>query len=143
MPIKFDIVPGETEHITLRGVIRRNPTLLMRVRTPKKTFSLSRKALLLGATLILCQILDGILTYTGLLLLGVEMEGNGLIRDMIYAYGLVPGICMAKVGALLSVALITIAAHRRKWIRPIILLLSAVYVTLALVPWTLVLWYRL
>lgn len=143
MPIKFDIVPGETEHITFRGVTRRNPTLLMRVRTPIKTFSLSRKALLLGVTLILCQIVDGLLTYTGLLLLGVEMEGNGLLREMIYAYGLVPGLCMAKVGALVSVALITVAAHRRKWIRPIILALSAVYVTLALVPWTLVLWYRL
>lgn len=57
------------------------------------------------------------------------------MREMIYAYGLVPGLCMEKVGTLVSVALITMVAHRRKWIRPIILALSVGYVTLALVPW--------
>lgn len=142
MPIKFDIVSGETEHITLNGTKRRNPTVLMRLHTSTKILSMSRKALLLGTALVICQILDGVLTYSGLRLLGVEMEGNGILRKMIHAYGMVPALCFAKVGALLSVGVLTVAAHRRKWIRPIILALSAIYLTLALVPWTLAIWSR-
>lgn len=142
MPLKFDIVSGETEHITFNGRKRRNPTVLMRIHTPSRILSVSRKALLLGTALIICQLLDGILTYSGLRLLGVEMEGNGIIRKMIHAYGIVPALCAAKVAALMAVVVVTIAAHRRKWIRPIIFALSAIYATLALVPWMLALWYR-
>jgi hypothetical protein len=70
------------------------------------------------------------------------MEGNSLLRKMMYAYGIVPALCLAKLVALFSVTVVTLAAHRRKWIRPIILVLSAVYVCLALVPWALALWYK-
>ena len=142
MPLKFDIVSGETEHITFSGTKRRNPTVLMRVRSRSKILLISRKALLLGMALIICQLLDGILTYSGLRILGVEMEGNGVLRKMIHAYGMIPALCFAKMAALFSVVVVTIAAHRRKWIRPIIFALSAIYAMLALVPWTLALWYR-
>jgi hypothetical protein len=142
MPIKFDIVSGETEHVSLNGQRRRNQTVLMRVHTPNRTLSLSRKALLLGLALAICQILDGILTYTGLRLLGVEMEGNGLLRNMMHAYGLMPALCIAKLLALVGVATLVLAAHRRKWLRPLIFALSAIYLGLAVVPWTLAIWYR-
>jgi uncharacterized membrane protein len=111
----------------------------MRVHTPKKTLSLSKRAFLLGMTLIVCQILDGILTYFGLRLLGFQAEGNGLLRNLIQMYGAVPALFVTKMVTLISVATLTIAAHRRKWIRPIIFSLCAVYITLAIVPWVLVL----
>ncbi len=139
MPIKFDIVHGETEHIALGGSRSRNPTVLMRVHTPKKTLSLSKRAFLLGATLIVCQILDGVLTYFGLRLLGFQAEGNGLLRNLIQMYGAIPALFVTKMVTLISVATLTIAAHRRKWIRPIIFSLCAVYIILAIVPWVLVL----
>jgi hypothetical protein len=142
MPIKFDIVSGETEHISLNGQRRRNATVLMRFHTPARTISLSRKAFLLGLALAVCQLLDGILTYTGLRLLGVEMEGNGLLRSMMHAYGLMPTLFIMKLIALVGVATLVLAAHRRKWIRPVICALSAVYLVLAVIPWILVIWYR-
>ncbi len=75
-------------------------------------------------------------------MLGVEMEGNAFLRNMMYTYGMVPALCIAKSGALVGVVVLMLAAHRRKWIRPVILLLSLVYVALAVVPWTVALWYR-
>jgi hypothetical protein len=142
MPIKFDIVSGETEHISLNGQKRRNPTVLMRLHTPVSTLSLSRKALLLGAALIVCQALDAILTYAGLRMLGIEMEGNAFLRDLMHAYGIIPALCIAKSIALVGVVILMLAAHRRKWIRPVIAILSVIYIVLAVVPWTLAIWFR-
>jgi uncharacterized membrane protein len=143
MPMKFDIVSGETEHVSLNGSRRRNATILMRVQTPGRTVSLSLKAVLLGIVLGVCQLLDGVLTYTGLRSLGIKMEGNSLLQELMHAYGLVIPLFIAKLLAIVGVVTLVCAAHRRKWIRPMIVALSAMYLALAVVPWSFALWYRL
>lgn len=129
--MKFEVVNGETEHITLSGRRVRNPTVLIRV----GQVSLSKKALILGVALILCQIFDGALTYLGLHLLGVEMEGNKFLRELMTAYGTWSILLVIKTIAIGLVILLTFHAHKRRWIRPLIFLLVVTYTCLAVVPW--------
>ncbi len=130
--LRFEVVQGETEHITFGGKKVRRPTVLIRV----GKLSLSKKAFFLGATLLLCQLLDGLLTYIGLSLLGTHMEGNTFLKALIHAYGMLPALFAAKLGASIAVVALTWHAHNRRWIRPAIFLMILVYISLAVVPWT-------
>lgn len=138
MPIKFEVVKGETEHISFAGKRTRRPTILMKFQTKAGSVSLSRKAFLLGFALALCQISDGVLTYLGLQLLGVRMEGNGFLRELMHAYGMLPALFAAKLFALFFAGILMFHAHKRKWIRPIIFLLVVIYLALAVVPWVVI-----
>jgi hypothetical protein len=128
----FEIVKGETEHISFSGKRARRPTVLIRV----GRLSLSKKAFLLGLTLAICQVLDGLLTYVGLSLLGVHMEGNAFIRTLVIAYGAAPALFMVKLIAILLATLLMFQAHQRRWVRPLIAMLILIYFGLAVVPWT-------
>lgn len=128
---KIQEVKGETEHVSYRGKRERKPTVLIRV----GKWSMSKKALTLGLLLAVCQIWDGTLTYVGLHLLGVQMEGNAFLRSLMIAYGKAPVLVGAKIFALTLVGILTFSAHRRRWIRPVIAMLVSVYLCLAVIPW--------
>lgn len=130
--IKFEVVPGHTEHITFGGKRIRRPTVLIRV----GSLSFSKKAFLLGLALASCQVLDGLLTYVGLSLMGVHMEGNSFLRELMHAYGTLPTLFAVKCFAIIAVVLLAFHAHRRRWIRPLMLMLIVVYFMLAVLPWT-------
>jgi hypothetical protein len=128
----FQFIDGETDHISISGRVTRKPTVLIRIGKQ----SLSRKAFFIGAALAICQILDGILTYIGLSLFGVQMEGNGLLRGLMHIYGMAPALFAVKSIALVVAIILALQAHRRKWIRPILVGVVAFYLVLAVVPWT-------
>jgi uncharacterized membrane protein len=130
--MRFEVVKGETEHVTLSGRRVRNPTVLIRV----GRVSLSRQALIVGAILATVQVLDALLTYAGLRFLGVDMEGNAFLRSLMVAYGTAPALLAVKVVALLLVCGLTIHAHTRRWMRPVIVALCVIYLALAVLPWT-------
>lgn len=129
---KFDIVPGTTEHISFSGQKARRPTVLIRV----GTFSMSKKAFLLGLILGVSQILDGVLTYFGLELMGVHMEGNSMLRSLIAAFGAAPTLFIVKLLAVVLCCLLAMTAHKRKWVRPLLAFLIFVYFSCAVLPWT-------
>ena len=128
----FKVVPGETEHITFTGKRLRRPTVLIKV----GSWSLSKRAFLLGAILALCQVLDGLLTYVGLSILGVHMEGNAFLRSLMLAYGTAPALFLVKSGAVILAVLLMFKAHQRRWVRPLITILILIYLALAVIPWT-------
>jgi uncharacterized membrane protein len=130
--VKFRIEEGETDHISYSGKRQRKKTVLLKIGER----SISKKALQLGLILVCCQILDGVLTYAGLSLMGVHMEGNSLLRDLMHYYGEAPVLFAAKSVSILFIALLTIQSHHRPWIRPLIVLLILVYLGLAVIPWT-------
>jgi uncharacterized membrane protein len=132
--MRFEVVQGETEYITMTGRKVRNPTVLIRV----GRVSLSKKAAILGAVLVLCQVLDGLLTYLGLTLYGTEMEGNTFLRELMHAYGTAPALFLVKISAISLAVLLTLHAHRRRWVRPIIFALAAIYLFIAVVPWVFI-----
>ena len=86
------------------------------------------------AAFLLTQILDGVLTYVGVSIFGLAAEGNPILAWMMSAYGELVALTSAKiVAALCGVALYLLAVD---WL---LAMLTVVYVGLALVPWTLVL----
>jgi uncharacterized membrane protein len=129
--MRFEVIEGETEHISLSGRRKRNRTVLIRV----GRVSISKQALTLGIALIICQIFDGILTFLGLYLLGTDMEGNEFLRKLMAAYGTAPILFVIKTAAIALVVLLTFQAHKRRWIRPLIFVLVVVYLALAVFPW--------
>lgn len=129
--IDFKVVEGVTEGITYGGGRKRRNTVLIKV----GRHSFSKKAFQLGLLLAIFQILDGGLTYIGLLSHGIEMEGNTILHRMMSAYGLFPALFIAKSLALTFVVVLTVLAHRRRWIRPFLIFLSLVYLLLAVIPW--------
>jgi len=131
--MKFKIVRGETEHITIRGSRVRNPTVLLQL----GGFSVSRKAIALGSLLVALQVLDGILTFFGVAVFGVAMEGNSFLRSLVEEYGAARALFFVKTITIGFVIFLTFRAHRRRWVRPIIGALIATYVVLAVLPWAI------
>jgi uncharacterized membrane protein len=129
--MKFDIVQGSTEHISFNGKKIRRPTVLIRL----GGYSMSKKAFLLGAALAICQVMDGLLTYVGLGILGIHMEGNLFLRELMHAYGMAPTLLGAKLLAIIFVISLALFAHKRRWVRPLILIMTAIYLLLAVLPW--------
>jgi uncharacterized membrane protein len=133
--VRFTIEQGTTEHIKLNGRRVRNPTVLLKV----GRVGISRKAATLGALLLVLQILDGLLTFAGLSIFGIEMEGNALLRDLAHAYGAAPALFFVKLVAIVFVLFLTINAHKRRYLRPLIALLVVIYLALAIIPWVYIL----
>ena len=127
------LVYGETDHILFTGKITRRPTILIQIGKQ----SLSKKAFIIGVALAVCQLLDGLLTYIGLSLMGVHMEGNGLLRSLMLSYGMAPALFFVKIIALALAVGLALHSHRRRWMRPVLLGVVAFYLVLAVVPWTI------
>jgi hypothetical protein len=77
------------------------------------------------------QACDGVLTYIGMATFGPHMEGNPVVSSLMLAFGVGPGLASAKlVAGGFGILLHLSGVHR------LIALLTAVYVALAVVPWT-------
>ena len=133
--VKFEIIQGETEAITYSGKRQRKQTVLLKV----GRYSISWRAFQLGMILVVCQLLDGLLTYAGLRLYGVHMEGNAFLKELMIAYGTFTALFLVKLFAVLCIITLTIFAHKRKWIRPLIAGVCGIYLMLAVFPWVYIL----
>lgn len=83
---------------------------------------------------LLTQGTDGALTYVGMTIFGPEVEANPVIAQLVAVLGVSAGLIVAKaVAMMLGVLLHLTAVHR------VVLALTAVYLTTAIGPWTLLL----
>jgi hypothetical protein len=83
---------------------------------------------------LLVQALDGVLTYVGVSIYGLAMEGNPVIAWLMARMGEGAGLATAKLTAgVFGIALHLSAVHRA------VALLTAFYVVVAIAPWTLIL----
>lgn len=83
---------------------------------------------------LISQFLDGVFTYTGVIRFGPGVEANPIMTWLMLQWGEGPALAGAKViAAVLGMALHLGAVHR------VVFLLTAVYVTTAILPWTIVL----
>ena len=131
LPFTIKIEKGETEHISFLGNRKRNQTVILTV----GRWSMSKKALILGLILTACQVLDGILTYIGIYLMGAHMEGNAFLRQLFEVYGTAPSLLVVKILAIALITWLTLYSHNHKWIRAYILLIIIVYLWVAILPW--------
>jgi Domain of unknown function (DUF5658) len=79
---------------------------------------------------LIAQCLDGVFTYLGVSLWGMQAEANPLVSSAMTVAGLGPGLAGVK---LIAVGL-GIALHRCR-VHNLVALLTAVYVAAAIVPW--------
>ncbi len=81
---------------------------------------------------VLVQYLDGGMTYLGLHIWGPSIEANPIVSSAVSLAGVGGGLAFAKFAAIgLGMAL-----HLRR-VHTIVALLTAFYVAVAIVPWTL------
>jgi hypothetical protein len=88
------------------------------------------------ATFLLVQVLDGALTYTGVISFGVSIEGNPLLGWLMTLVGEGPALAGTKVLAgCCGIALHLTAVHR------VLGALTCIYLAAAIVPWTALLFF--
>lgn len=76
------------------------------------------------------QAADGVFTYVGVRTLGIGMEANPLLLSLMVTLGHAPAVLAAKgVAAVLGMSLHLLGVHK------IVALLSAIYLTAAVIPW--------
>jgi hypothetical protein len=76
------------------------------------------------------QALDGVLTYLGVTIWGLGIEGNPLISSAVTVAGLGPGLAGAKLVA----SGLGIALHLGR-IHSLVAVLTAIYLAAAILPW--------
>lgn len=102
-------------------------TLHMRPRT-------ARFADVVVVVFLVAQACDGVLTYVGVSLYGIGMEGNPLLAWLMETMGEGAALATAKgVAGAFGIALHLSAVHR------ILAALSAFYVAVAIIPWVAIL----
>ena len=80
---------------------------------------------------VLAQCADGVFTYLGVTIWGLQAEGNPLISSAVLVAGLGPGLAGVKLVAVgLGAALHCFRVHN------VVALLTVFYIAAAIVPWT-------
>jgi hypothetical protein len=99
--------------------------------TPRNTFG--DVALI---AFLLAQASDGVLTYIGVSIYGLRVEGNPVIGWLMSLIGQGPALATAKLTAgFFGIALHLSSVHRA------VALLAAFYIAVAVVPWLAILFY--
>jgi hypothetical protein len=81
---------------------------------------------------VIVQYLDGVFTYFGIHVWGLQIEANPLISSAISVAGVGPGLALAKLSAIGF----GIVLHLRG-VHAVVALLTAFYFTVAILPWTM------
>ena len=99
----------------------------------------SKSVIILTVTLILLQLMDGILTGIGMYHFGHGAEGNPFLRLLMNEFGYVPALIMSKGLAIGIVCFLAYFASHIKWIKGAMMGVVALYVTAAIIPWSIIL----
>lgn len=103
----------------------------------------ARNVATLCATLMILQVLDGILTAVGVSLHGVDMEGNPLIRGLMVAVGPIPALIFVKSLAMAVVAGLYMLSGYIDWMVSALRTVVILYLCAAIIPWSVILVSRL
>lgn len=106
-------------------------------RTPARTKY--NRAFIALITLIAFQILDGILTYTGVSIHGNTLEGNPIVYNLIENYGQLFGVTIAKAFTVLAILFLWRLKDKVKWIPKSLEIMGLYYFFFAIVPWGIIL----
>lgn len=98
----------------------------------------SRETLFLCAVLVALQLLDGLLTARGVSILGIESEGNLVIRNLMHFVGVVPALVVVKTIAISIVLTLGVISESVPWLCGALRGLAVVYLGAAVVPWCII-----
>jgi hypothetical protein len=97
------------------------------------------RLLLLPLGLIALQILDGVLTLTGMLTFGEGAEGNPILRGLMSQIGLIPALLITKLACIGVVIMLWAHAARISWLPTALSFVAGVYTLGAVIPWSVLL----
>jgi uncharacterized membrane protein len=129
--LNISVADATIERISFDGVIDVDRTVMFYMGEHK----IAKKALLLGVIMVICHILDGILTFFGMEIFGIAAEGNGLLRYFMEHYGHGTTLFLGKTAAVIVTIALMCISHRRKWVRNLLAGVIAIYLVLAIFPW--------
>lgn len=135
--VAFRISNDEHEH---EGVIA-PPTLILLPFAEEKNRGSS--LLWIVGVLVLIQILDGVFTALGVAHLGVEAEGNPLLRSAMHTFGYIPTLVAAKSLSVGIVFALWAFASKVLWVEKAMALVAALYMVAAIIPWSIILTQKL
>ena len=89
---------------------------------------------ILWLTFVAVQVLDGVLTYVGVLTFGIEIEANPVVAWYAQTFGPAAGLIAAKAFAVACASILYVTARHRT-----MAVLTLIYLAFAIVPWAHVL----
>ncbi len=104
-----------------------------------RTNTLPLDIIFLGITMVIIQILDGILTGVGVAQFGTTAEGNFLIRNLMELIGFVPALIIAKTAAVGVIAALCVLSQSVLWLKTAMKVVVGIYLAAAIVPWMILL----
>ena len=93
-----------------------------------------RQPMIVLATFLAVQVMDGILTYWGVQQFGLQTEANGLVATTIQVLGPAPGLVTAKSFACLCGLILYVTERHRP-----LAVAAGGYIGLAIFPWMTIL----
>ena len=105
-------------------------------------FSQDKSLMITAFALSFLQIGDGLLTAIGVTFLGVHMEGNILIRSLMEVWGPIPALVLLKTAALAIIFTLCLVSSRVRWVRAAMQVMSCIYLFIAVLPWTYILYHK-
>jgi hypothetical protein len=92
---------------------------------------------ILAVTLIILQLLDGILTCSGIYAFGLTAEGNPLMRTLISLLGIIPAVTISKLVCISVVLGLCAQAREIYWLPFALSCVGGIYLIAAVIPWSL------
>ena len=102
----------------------------------------TREIILLGITMAVIQIMDGVLTGIGVSHYGTAAEGNIFIRFLMEQFGFIPALFLAKGLAICVTISLCMLSSLVSWLPRAMKLIIGVYVFAAIIPWSAVLLHK-
>jgi hypothetical protein len=96
-------------------------------------------AIVLASILITIQVLDGILTNLGISAHGISAEGNPFLRSMMSQIGVGAALISAKGFAIVMSVYLVSLTSKIHWLRFALKATTVLYLGMAIIPWTIIL----
>lgn len=103
----------------------------------------SRVFLYFGLLLASLQLFDWMLTTLGVTRYGLDAEGNPMLRHLMKTLGPHNALFAVKASAIVLVLILTYLARRTQWIKNVIVALSCLYLAAAIIPWAIILVWKI
>jgi hypothetical protein len=98
-----------------------------------------RALVFLALILVVLQLMDGILTCSGIYAFGISSEGNPILRTLISLLGIIPAVALSKLVCISVVLGLCSQAREIYWLPVALSCVAGIYLVAAVIPWSLLL----
>lgn len=95
-----------------------------------------RRMSALTVILVTLQILDGVLTCTGMFTFGLHAEANPFLRGLMGVVGIIPAVATTKLLCIAVIYALCAQANRISWLPSALTGVGCIYAAAAVLPWS-------